>query len=326
MQTHDPGAAARRRTPLLLATALVAGVVLLVVLTGRDLPRAPRSAVTDALVSVGVTVGLVVVVTLLVGGLVMAIGSRRARRRTSAVGDAARLEQAASAPLLARVWAPEDPTTLPALQPGSQSADPFHNLTLWWEAEARRGPVGPVVVSALTAGAPGSSSASDLDAWWAANLAIALSGTGRTTLLVDARMGQRLGATEGDVPDTPGLHDVLTGTAFELALSPGPAPGLSVLPPGRVGIDPDPALLETGFAEVARQAEEHFDAVVVLAPALDQGPDAQVMAASGCLLVVVPQGRVGLAAVRSRAVRVRTAGGHLAGVLLVERRRPRVGG
>lgn len=354
MQLHDLGQALRRPAlpPLVLLTVVVV-VVLLVV--GEMGPGVRWTATDGAGPGMVGPVGVAVLAALLAGVLVAVALSRRARHRTDMVTDATRLEQAAAAPLLARVPAPEDPTTLPALQPGTQAADPFRNLAQWWEAEAARGPMGPVVVAAVASGttrasrdtrnaraapaaetpgpggvgavagprstrAPG---AAATDAWWAANLAIALAGTGRSTLLVDARMGDRFGPINEDAPDTPGLHDVLTGTAFELALSRGPARGLSVLPPGRVGADPDPGLLATGFAAVVREAMLRFDAVVVLAPGLDQGLDAQTMAATGSLLLVVPEGRVGLSAVRSCATGVRSGGGRLAGVLMVERRRAR---
>ena len=318
MHLHDLGGAGRRRAVPVLVLVLVLSVALLALLVGRGSAGAPRIAVVEALAITGVVVAVVAT-------LAVAL-ARRTRRRVAAVADATRLEQAAAAPLLARVPVPEDPTSLPALQPGDQAADPFGNLVLWWEAEAVRGPVGPVVISALAtgpsfdAGGPG---LGGTDAWWAANLAIALAGKGRSTLLVDGRMGDRFGSAAADAPDTPGLHDLLTGTSFDLALSPGPAPGLSVLPPGRVGREPDPAVLRTGFAAVAEKAGQRFDAVVVLAPALDQGDEAGTMAASGSLLLVVAEGTVGLTTVRSRAERVRAEGGRVGGVLLVEHRRPR---
>lgn len=351
MQVHDLGQASRRRALVLLVLLFILAL-LIVGVVGEGL----RRAVTDGAGPAGVGV----LVAVLVGVPVVVALSRHARHRADVVTDATRLEQAAAAPLLARVPALEDATTLPALQPGAQAADPFRNLARWWEAEAARGPVGPVVVAAVASGAvrparsggsgrlgrtargaravgspgpggrgaltgragpPRTAAAAATDAWWAANLAIALAATGRSTLLVDGRIGDRFGATDQDAPDTPGLHDVLTGTPFELALSRGPARGLCVLPPGRVRTAPDPGLLATGFAAVVQEAARRFDAVVVLAPGFDQGLDAQTMAASGSLLLVVPEGRAGLSAVRSSTARVRTGGGRVAGVLMVERRR-----
>ena len=51
----------------------------------------------------------------------------------------------------------------------------------------------------------------DVNVWLAANIAIALAGSGRRVLLVDGRMGERFGSPVEQAPDTPGLYDVLLG-------------------------------------------------------------------------------------------------------------------
>lgn len=254
-------------------------------------------------------------------GLVLAcvlasVGAVTRDRRRSTVDSARAAEEASTAPLLAHVSPPRDPTTLPALYPGTAAADVFRQLRIALEAEASTNPVSKVVVAGATSG--------EVSVWLGANLAISLAKVGRRVALIDGRMGQRQGQPLADEPDTPGLYEVLRGTPLDEALSPGPVDLLTVLPSGKWGGEPTDALIETDFARVMAEAEDRFDIVVVLAPPLDLCDDARVMAAGGSLLLAVPEGGVSVATLRVHSERVRSVGARLLGVVLVGRRAERV--
>ncbi len=140
-------------------------------------------------------------------GLLLAFGLAAAAAvvrdlRTHTVDDAASVEDAATAPLLAHLSPPGDLTSMPAIAPGTAEADLFRHLRLALEAQADAG-APRVVVAAVAAG--------DVNVWVGANVALALAGTGRRVLLVDGRMGERFGTPAEGAPDTPGLYDVLLG-------------------------------------------------------------------------------------------------------------------
>ena len=122
-------------------------------------------------------------------GLLLALGLATSAavwrdRRTHTVDDAAAVEDAATAPLLAHLTPPRDLTTMPALHPGTGEADLFRHLRLALENQAEAGSP-RVVVAGITHG--------DVNVWIGANVALALAGTGQRVLLVDGRMGDRFG-------------------------------------------------------------------------------------------------------------------------------------
>ncbi len=255
-----------------------------------------------------------------VGGLLALIlatcGAVLRDRRINTVDDAAGLEEAVAAPVLAHIAPPRDPTTLPALYPGTSAAGVFRQLRIALEAEASNQPVTQVVVTGVTAG--------DVNVWLGANLAISLANVGRRVLLVDGRIGDRHGRPIAAEPDTPGLYELLNGGDFESTLSPGPVELLTVLPSGNWGGAPTEKLIETRFLGAMAQAAERFDVVVVLAPPLDVCDDARVMAAGGSLLLAVPEGGATPVQLRAHAERIRAVGVRLLGTVLVGRRAERV--
>lgn len=271
--------------------------------------QAPRTySSPNLLLAIGVGAAL---------AIVLAVAAAVARdRRTSTVVDGAALEDATDTPLLGHVPVPRDPTTLPALYPGTAAADVFRQLRIALEAQAAGSPVSRVVVAGVTPG--------EVNVWLGANLAISLANVGRTVLLVDGRMGPRHGRSIAAEPDTPGLFDVLAGTDLARAVSPGPVDLLAVLPAGDAGAEPYESMLETVFADRMAEAEAAYDVVIVLAPALETCDDARVMAARGALLMVVPEGQVSAEALRAHADRVRSVGASLLGAVLVGRRAERV--
>ena len=273
-------------------------------------PAQPPKTYSSPNLMLGIGVGALLAMVLATCGAVLR------DRRTNTVDDAAGIEEAAVAPVLAHVAPPRDPTTLPALYPGTSAADVFRHLRIALEAEASTNPVNKVVVTGVTAG--------DVNVWLGANLAISLANVGRRVLLVDGRIGERHGRPVADEPGTLGLYDVLTGSDFDSALSPGPVELLTVLPSGNWGGAPTETLVETRFSAAMNEATERFDVVVVLAPPLDTCDDARVMAAGGSMLLAVPEGGVSPTELRGHADNIRSVGVRLLGIVLVGRRAERV--
>lgn len=248
-------------------------------------------------------------------GLLLALGLATSAavlrdRRVHTIDDAAAVEEAATAPLLAHLTQPRDLMVMPALSPGTAEADLFRHLRLALEEQADAGSP-RVVVAGVTTG--------DVNVWIGANVALALAGTGRRVLLVDGRMGPRFGAPVEDAPDTPGLYDVLLGADLEAALSPGPVDLLQVLPAGTYGSESIPELIAQRFAPVMETAATGFDNVVVLGPPLDMCDDSRAMAMDGSIVLAVVERSVSAGALRAHADRVRALGARLLGVVLVEK-------
>lgn len=273
-------------------------------------PAQPATSFSSPNLLLGVAAGVALAALLAVCGALLR------ERRTAGVGDASEVAQLTEAPVLARVAQPRDPTTLPALYPGTAAAEVFRELRIALEAAASSDPTPLVVVSGLRSG--------DVNVWLGANLAVSLAGVERKVLLVDGRLGDREGRPIAAAPQTSGLYDVLNGDPLRDALSPGPVDNLTVLPAGEWGGEPSDGLLETRFAHVMSGAAREFDVVVVLAPPLDAGDDARVMAARGSMILAVPETRVSQRELQHQVSRVRSVGGRLLGVVLVGRRAERV--
>lgn len=273
-------------------------------------PAQPATSFSSPNLLLGLGAGLALAVLLGVGGAVLR------ERRTAGLGDPCEVAQLTEAPILARVATPRDPTTLPALYPGTAAAETFRELRIALEAAASTEPVQVVVVSGIRSG--------DVNVWLGANLAVSLAGVQRRVLLVDGRLGDRDGRPIAAAPQTAGLYDVLHGEPIGDALSAGPVENLTVLPAGDWGGEPSDTLLETRFGDAMRQAASRFDVVVVLAPPLDAGDDARVMAARGSLILAVPESGVSQRELHHQVGRVRSVGGRLLGVVLVGRRAERM--
>jgi succinoglycan biosynthesis transport protein ExoP len=271
------------------------------VLTISDPAQAPDTfSSPDLRISVGLGV-------LLALGLATSAAVWR-DRRTHTLDDAAAVEDAATAPLLAHLTPPRDLTTMPALHPGTGEADLFRHLRLALETQAGAGSP-RVVVAGITHG--------DVNVWIGANVALALAGTGQRVLLVDGRMGDRFGTPVEDAPDTPGLYDVLLGADLETAMSPGPVDLLEVLPAGRHGDAQVSELIEQRFVTAMESAATEFDHVVVIGPPLDACEDSRAMAVDSSIVLALVEGSVSANALRQHADRIRAAGARLLGVVLV---------
>jgi succinoglycan biosynthesis transport protein ExoP len=248
-------------------------------------------------------------------GLLLALGLATAGaiwrdRRMHTVDDAAAVEEAATAPLLAHLSQPSDLTAMPALSPGTAEADLFRHLRLALEGQADGGSP-RVVVAGITNG--------DVNVWIGANVALALAGTGRRVLLVDGRMGEQFGTPIEEAPDTPGLYDVLLGADLESAVSPGPVDLLQVLPAGTYGNASVPELIGQRFLTVMESAAADFENIVVIGPPLDVCDDSRAMAIDSSIVLALVEGSVSANALRAHADRIRAVGARLLGVVLVGR-------
>ncbi|CAM3615112.1 hypothetical protein NOMA109596_03430 [Nocardioides marinus] len=253
---------------------------------------------------------LAILVGTMVSLLLGAAAALARDRRTFRISSAADLESVVTAPVLGHVHPPREPSLL-AMYAGTPDADVFRRLRVSIEAEASDEPASLVVVTGVGDG--------DLNAWLAANLAISTAQVGRRTLLVDARMGVGAARQTGTEPGTPGLYEVLRGTPLVRALSPGPVHGLEVLPSGSWGAESHAELLETSFAGMAEEAEEHFDVVVVIASPTTVNDDAVTMGARGAVVLAVPEGALTPEQLRRTTYRIGAVGARLLGTVLVGR-------
>jgi Mrp family chromosome partitioning ATPase len=295
MEVRDVGVALWRQRPLVALVLLITGVAF-----AAGVVLAPSSPDLRLLVGLGLLLAL---------GLAATSAVVR-DRRTHTVDDAAGVEDATTAALLAHLSPPADPTAMPALSPGTAEADLFRHLRLALEAEADAGSP-RVVVAGIAHG--------DVNVWIGANVALALAGTGRRVLLVDGRMGEQFGTPVEDAPDTPGLYDVLAGADLQSALSPGPVDLLHVLPAGRYGGAAIPELIAQRFPTVMESAATLFDNIVVLGPPLEVCDDSRVMAVDSSMVLALVEATLSASALRAHADRVRSVGAKLLGVVLVGR-------
>jgi capsular polysaccharide biosynthesis protein len=280
-------------------------------LTASDPARAPAGFRSP-------DVGLAVAVGLLMAAGLATVAAVVRDRRTHTVDDAADVEDAAVAPLLAHLDQPRDLTTMPALSPGTAEAGLFRHLRLALEASRESGGTPWVVIAGIAT--------DDVNVWIGANVALSLAGTGRRVLLVDGRMGERFGTPVEEAPDTPGLYDVLLGADLDTAMSPGPVEQLRVLPAGTYGAEPIPELIAQRFPTVMEAAARDFDHVVVLGPPLEMCDDSRVMAVDSSIVLAVVETSVSANALRTHADRIRAVGSRLLGVVLVGSGRAVAGG
>ncbi|TQJ29575.1 polysaccharide biosynthesis tyrosine autokinase [Microbacterium sp. SLBN-146] len=151
-------------------------------------------------------------------------------------------------------------------------------------------------------------------------LAQALAATGKRVCLVDADLrhpgvARQLGIEDG------GLDAVLSGGAtLANVLRPVPGGELSVIAASAVK-NPAALLSSAEMDRLLRRLEVHWDAVVVDASALSEGPDATILAESVGAVVLVA--RIGVATRRSlarAAARIRSVGGSPVGIVVTARR------
>ena len=126
----------------------------------------------------------------------------------------------------------------------------------------------------------------------ALNLALTLASShNRQVLLIDADLRAPSIAAMLDVPSSPGLSDLLSGSSG----APWPlyqaAPSLAVLTAGKGSRDPLSRISSVRMKEILIKARERFDAVIIDTPPIGPFPDAALLGdMSDAILLVIAAG------------------------------------
>lgn len=152
----------------------------------------------------------------------------------------------------------------------------------------------------------------------ASNLAISLAQAGRRTLLIDADMRKPKAHGIFDVPQEPGLSNLLVGAAKASACVRKTAtPELWVLTAGRVPPNPAELLGSDRFKDFLASLKSHFEWVVIDSPPVMAVADASVIAHSTTgILFVVGAEMTSRHAARRAVDQLESAQGHFYGAVL----------
>ncbi|PZP95782.1 MAG: tyrosine protein kinase [Variovorax paradoxus] len=156
--------------------------------------------------------------------------------------------------------------------------------------------------------------------YFAANLAVAFSQLGESTLLVDAdmrtpRQHQLLGLQPGS-----GLSNILAGRATVEAVQPVAAlPGLHFLSVGTLPPNPLELMQRASFSFLMHELLHRFQHVIVDTPAAEHGADGRVLAARcGAALIIGRRDRTRMNAIESLVQQIARSHAKIAGVMLNE--------
>lgn len=240
-------------------------------------PKKPSSPkpLTDG--AIGLMVGLI-------GGVVGAYGRSHFDRRIRTRDDAAKTSGApvlAAVPLIDWKGAPSADTLVSISDPASAAAEQYRTLRANLSAQGLGSSIRCLLVTSPGKGEGKSSTV--------ANLSVACANSGLKTLAVSADPRRPTLHAFFEVPDAPGLPEVLRGHApLSAAIFMTAIPNLFVLPSR-----PDPAtgsdlLASHRLQEILAEASAHADIVIVDVTAIADGADASILArlVGNCLLVV----------------------------------------
>jgi polysaccharide biosynthesis transport protein len=259
-------------------------------------------------------------VVLLAGlGLGILLAVATALIRESAVGTVDTEEQlrdTTGADTLGELSRPSDVSALSVVEPGSEFVVEFRALRVSLEFASSEKPARTVVLTSVVP--------DPTDAWLGVNLAVALSEVAHRVLLVDADFRDRPRHPALNLPDRPGLGEVLRGTStLDEAILPGPVDGMRVLPIGSVESASAATLVELRFHRLMSEVDSEFDIVLVLASPPTESEDARVMAVGGTLVLTVPAGRVRTKQLRRLVASMQRVNIAILGTVLVGTRRRR---
>jgi capsular exopolysaccharide synthesis family protein len=150
------------------------------------------------------------------------------------------------------------------------------------------------------------------------NLAISLTRAGFRTLLIDGDMQAPSAHVLFDVPEAPGLCELLRGEGdLSKAIRPSPIPGLSILPAGHWTISTRQSLVGDRWRLLKKELESKFDFVVLDTSPLLLVSDAMLLAreADGVILSVL-LGVSQISRVAETVNRLHAIGAELAGVVV----------
>lgn len=152
----------------------------------------------------------------------------------------------------------------------------------------------------------------------ASNLAVSLAQAGRRVVLVDADMRKPKVDRVFDVPQEPGLSNLLVGnTKASETVRKSRVPGLWILTAGRIPPNPAELLGSQRFVDFVGSLRNHFDWVVIDSPPVMAVADASVIAhlATGVLFVVGSE-MTSRHAARRAVEQIETAHGRFFGAVL----------
>lgn len=141
---------------------------------------------------------------------------------------------------------------------------------------------------------------------------------GKTTLLVDADM--RHPSFEADGASTAGLSALLMNqVGISEALFATNTPNLSLLPAGKVPLNPADLLADSRLPKLIKELESQFEVVIIDGPPVLGLADAPLLAAaSERTLLVIETDRVGMSAARSATERLWAADARIIGAILTK--------
>jgi succinoglycan biosynthesis transport protein ExoP len=269
-------------------------------------PSSPSSPKPLVNLAVGLFLGLI-------AGVVAAYLRHHFDRRVRTRDDAARTS---GAPVLAAIppleWSgsPSADTLVSIAAPASAAAEQYRTLRANLAAQGLGGAIRCLLVTSPSKGEGKSSTV--------ANLAVACANSGLKTLAVSADPRRPTVHAFFEVPDAPGLPEVLRGNApLSAAIFMTRIPNLFVLPSR-----PDPAtgsdlLASQRLQEVLAEAAAHADVVIVDVTSIADGADASILArlVGNCLLVVEAD-RTDRHAVSRATTTIAHAGARIVGTVL----------
>ncbi|CAN7729534.1 polysaccharide biosynthesis tyrosine autokinase [Pseudorhodoferax sp. LjRoot39] len=156
--------------------------------------------------------------------------------------------------------------------------------------------------------------------YFAANLAVAFSQLGESTLLLDADMRTPRQHHLFGVPPGNGLSNILAGRATADAVQPVAAlPGLHLLSVGTLPPNPLELMQRSSFAFLMQELLNRFQHVIVDTPAAEHGADGRVLAARcGAALIIGRRDRTRMDAIQSLVQQIARSHAKIAGVMLNE--------
>lgn len=269
-------------------------------------PKSPSSPKPAINLGVGLLLGLI-------AGVVAAYLRHHFDRRVRTRDDAAR---ASGAPVLAAIppagrgGAPSADTLVSISDPASAAAEQYRTLRANLAAQGLGSSIRALLVASPDKGEGKSSTV--------ANLAVACANSGLKTLAVSADPRRPTLHAFFEVPDAPGLPEVLRGHApLSAAIFMTRVPGLYVLPSR-----PDPAtgsdlLASQRLQEVLAEAAAHADVVLVDVTSIADGADVSILARLvGTCLLVVEADRTDRHAVARATTTIAHAGARIVGTVL----------
>lgn len=269
-------------------------------------PKSPSSPKPLINLAIGLLLGLI-------AGVVASYLRHHFDRRVRTRDDAARTSGApvlAAVPSVGRLGAPSADTLVSISDPASAAAEQYRTLRANLAAQGLGSSIRALLVVSPAKGEGKSSTV--------ANLAVACANSGLRTLAVSADPRRPTLHAFFEVPDGPGLPEVLRGHApLSAAIFMTRVPGLYVLPSR-----PDPAtgsdlLASQRLQEVLAEAAAHADVVIVDVTSVADGADVSILArlVGNCLLVVEAD-RTDRHAVARATTTIAHAGARIVGTVL----------